>query len=266
MKEPEHDPFGRGVAARRLAAADLAAGLDPFSDGALFSSGKISLIAPDAPGPGGETGGKRNLELSRGGPPPWVHLVDSDIVALAGFPLWLGAQGFRTRLHPSHGALVAAGPWLEPGCIILDLAGPMWSAVEVLVRLRGVAPNHPIVACGCGDIAIAVAAMKLGAADVLDHPVRWAALAQAVGHALDTGPNRSVSQPESTAAVARVSTLTKRQRDVLRGVVAGKLNKTIAYELGLSVRTVEGHRAAIMVRTGARNSSDLIRIGIAAGL
>jgi two-component system, LuxR family, response regulator FixJ len=198
--------------------------------------------------------------------PTWIHLVGAEVVSRAGFSLWMGAQGFRTRLHPSAEALVAAAPWLEPGCVILDLAGPAWSAVEVLDRLRLAAPNHPVVVCGCGDVALAVAAMKLGAADVLDRPVGWGALADAVGHALEAGVYRSAATPASAAAAARVSTLTPRQRRVLRGVMAGKLNKTIAHELGLSARTVESHRAAIMTRTGARSLSDLIRIGIAAGL
>jgi two-component system, LuxR family, response regulator FixJ len=205
--------------------------------------------------------------LAEGGRTPgWIHLVDTDAVSRAGFPLWMAARGFRTRLHASNEALLASAHWLEPGCIILDLVDPMWSAVEVLDRLRTVAPDHPVVVCGCGDVALAVAAMKLGAADVLDRPVGWAALADAVGRVLDGGACRSVVLPVSAAAVARVLTLTPRQQDVLRGVMAGKLNKTIAHELGLSTRTVEGHRAAIMMRTGTRSLSDLIRVGVAAGL
>lgn len=177
----------------------------------------------------------------------------------------MGARGFRTRLHPSHEALLAAAPWLEPGCIILDFVESAWSAVDVLDRLRAAAPDHPVVVCGCGEVALAVAAMKLGAADVLDRPVRWPALADAVGRVLEGSVPRS-DLPVSAAAVAKVLTLTPRQREVLRGVMAGKLNKTIAHELGLSARTVEGHRAAIMMRTGTRCLSDLIRIGVAAGL
>jgi len=195
----------------------------------------------------------------------WIHLVDTDAISRAGFPLWMGARGFRARLHPSHEALVAAAPWLEPGCIILDSVDSMWSAVDVLDRLRTVAPDHPVVVCGCGDVALAVAAMKLGAADVLDRPVGWPALADAVGRVLEGSVPRT-ALPASAAAVAKVLTLTPRQQDVLRGVMAGKLNKTIAHELGLSARTVEGHRAAIMMRTGTRCLSDLIRIGVAAGL
>jgi two-component system response regulator FixJ len=195
--------------------------------------------------------------------PVWIHLVDAEGLSRAGFPLWIGRQGFRTRLHPSAEALVAAAPWLEPGCVILDLAGSMWSAIEVLERLRLAAPNHPVVVCGCGDVALAVAAMKLGAADALDHPAGWAVLADAVALALQAQPFR---WPAHADATARVSTLTPRQRGVLRGVMSGKPNKTIARELGLSARTVESHRAAIMTRTGAGSLSELIRIGIAAGL
>jgi two-component system response regulator FixJ len=198
--------------------------------------------------------------------PAWIHLVDTDAISGAGFPLWMGARGFRTRIHLSHAALLAAAPWLEPGCIVLDLGGPMWNAVDLLARLHTAAPEHPVVVCGCGDVAQAVAAMKLGAADVLDRPVSWAALGDAVGRAVDGGVHRPAVLPVSAAAVAKVLTLTPRQRDVLRGVMAGKLNKTIAHELGLSARTVEGHRAAIMMRTGTRCLSELIRIGIAAGL
>lgn len=198
--------------------------------------------------------------------PAWIHLVDTDVASRAGFPLWMGARGFRTRLHASNDALLASAPRLEPGCVILDHVGPMWSTVEVLEQLRAAAPDHPVVIRGCGDVAMAVAAMKLGAADVLDRPVGWAVLADAVDRALQGGAYRSAALPVSAAAVAKVLTLTPRQRDVLRGVMAGKLNKTIAHDLGLSARTVEGHRAAIMMRTGTRCLSDLIRVGIAAGL
>ncbi|WP_293376823.1 LuxR C-terminal-related transcriptional regulator [Phenylobacterium sp.] len=198
--------------------------------------------------------------------PVWIHLVDVEGLSRDGFPLWVGRQGFLARLHPSAEALMVAAPWLEPGCIVLDLAGSMWSAVDVLDRLRLAAPNHPVVVCGCGDVALAVAVMKVGAADVLDGPVGWAALADAVRQVLGAQPFRSTAAPTRTAATATISTLTHRQRGVLREVMAGKLNKTIAHELGLSVRTVECHRAAIMTRTGARSLSDLIRIGIAAGL
>jgi two-component system response regulator FixJ len=195
----------------------------------------------------------------------WIHLVETDIVSRVGFPRWMGARGFRTRFHPSHDALIAAGPWLEPGCVILDLVGPMSRAMEVLDRLRVAAPEHPVVVCGCGDVALAVAAMRLGAADVLGGPVGWAALADGVERVLEGGAYCSASLPGRAMAVAKVLTLSPRQRDVLRGVMAGKLSKTIAHELGISVRTVEGYRAAIMMRTGARCLSDLIRIGVAAG-
>ncbi|HLZ75509.1 response regulator transcription factor [Phenylobacterium sp.] len=160
---------------------------------------------------------------------------------------------------------MAAAPWLEPGCVVLDLAGSMWSAIDVLDRLRVAAPNHPVVVCGCDDVALAVAAMKVGAADVLDRPVGWTALAGAVAQALEAQAFRSAA-PAHSAATARVAKLTPRQRGVLRGLMAGKFNKTIAHELGVSARTVECHRAAIMTRTGAASLSELIRIGIAAGL
>jgi len=161
---------------------------------------------------------------------------------------------------------MAAAAWLEPGCVVLDLHGLMWSAVDVLDRLVLAAPDHPVVVCGCGDVALAVAAMKHGAADVLDQPVGLVAIAEAVSQALETQPVRVTTAPSRSAAIARVATLTPRQRGVLRGVLSGKSNKVIARELGLSARTVECHRAAIMMRTGTRNFSDLIRIGIAAGL
>jgi two-component system response regulator FixJ len=124
-----------------------------------------------------------------------------------------------------------------------------------------------VVVYGCGDVALAVAAMKLGAADVLDWPVRWTALAEAVDRALlADGGERTPAPPMSALSMCRVSTLSPRQRDVLQGLMAGKVNKTIARQLGVSPRTVECHRAALMARTGAHSLSDLIRIGIAAGL
>lgn len=198
--------------------------------------------------------------------PAWIHLAGGSVTSRAGFAPGLGARGYRTRLHPSPEALVAVAPWLEPGCIVLDLAGPVWSAVEVLYQLRAAAPDHPVVVCGSGNVALAVAAMKLGAANVLDRPVGWTALAAAVRDALDARAHGAPSLPPSAAAKAKVASLTPRQRDVLRGVLAGRSNKLIARELGVSARTVECHRATIMMRTGAGCLSDLVRIGVTAGL
>jgi two-component system response regulator FixJ len=198
--------------------------------------------------------------------PAWIHLVGAGVTSRADLSLWMGARGYRTRLHASPESLVAAVPWLEPGCIVLDLAGPVWGALEEFDRVRTAAPDHPLVVCGCGNVALAVAAMKLGAANVLDRPVSLTALTVAVGDALEVSSYREAPPPPSTVAKTKVATLTPRQRDVLGGVMAGKPNKIIAHELGLSSRTVEGHRATLMMRTGAGCLSSLIRIGVSAGL
>jgi two-component system response regulator FixJ len=123
-----------------------------------------------------------------------------------------------------------------------------------------------ILITGHGDVALAVEAMKAGAADFIEKPFDDAVLLGAIRSALDARPAIQGDNSAKTEAEARLAELSPRERDVLRGLVAGKINKVIAHDLGISPRTVEVYRANLMAKTGARSMSELMRIALAAGL
>jgi two-component system response regulator FixJ len=123
-----------------------------------------------------------------------------------------------------------------------------------------------VVMSGAADIDMAVEAMKLGAADFLQKPLRPSETVHAVREAIEHQGRKAQLVFHTASYRETLALLTRRQRDVLEGIVAGKLNKTIAYELGISVRTVEGYRAEIMARTKAESLSDLIRMSVMAAL
>lgn len=139
------------------------------------------------------------------------------------------------------------------------------SGVELVRHLKANNIDQPvIIMSGMADIALAVEAMKAGAADFLEKPLTSAALIEAVRSAAFNAPDESPPQTDRSAEIFQ--TLTRRQLDVLKGIVEGLPNKLIAYRLGLSPRTVEAYRAAIMERTQAKSLSHLVRMSINAGL
>jgi two-component system response regulator FixJ len=127
-------------------------------------------------------------------------------------------------------------------------------------------PCPVILITGHGDVALAVEAMKAGAADFIEKPFDDSALLGAIRTALEAQSLVEGSIAAKKEAEARLAELSPRERDVLRGLVAGKINKVIAHELGISPRTVEVYRANLMAKTGARSMSELMRIALAAGL
>ena len=123
----------------------------------------------------------------------------------------------------------------------------------------------PVLVLGHGDIYEAVEAMKLGAVDFLEKPYPPEALLAAITHAVDVGPRRKASAIDHDAA-AKIASLSQRQRQVLQGVLKGKLNKIIAYEIGISVRTVEAYRAQLLTKLSVRGTAEAVRLGLAAGM
>jgi two-component system response regulator FixJ len=123
-----------------------------------------------------------------------------------------------------------------------------------------------ILVTGHGDVALAVEAMKAGAADFIEKPFDDAVLLGAIRAALETHPAGEGESAAKKEAEARLAELSPRERDVLQGLVAGKINKVIAHDLAISPRTVEVYRANLMAKTGARSMSELMRIALAAGL
>ena len=194
-----------------------------------------------------------------------VHVIDDDDGLREALAFLLEVNGIEAAFYPSADAFLAALP-VADGCILTDIRMPGLTGLELVRELDRLGVALPvIVMTGHGDIPLAVEAMKAGVVDFLEKPFEDDHLIGSIREALASG-----AEPEQNArrdeARERLCQLSPRERDVLTGVVQGKLNKQIAFELEISPRTVEIYRANLMAKTGARNIAELMRIALAAGL
>lgn len=196
---------------------------------------------------------------------PLVHVVDDDEAVRDSLALLLETAGFSVRTYASAPALLKALANQATGCVLTDVRMPELDGLALQRRLTELGIRLPvIVMTGHGDVPIAVEALKAGATDFLEKPFDDAQLLAAVSGALVV--SRRVSEAASAVAEisARLASLTPREREVLDRLVKGHPNKTIAYDLGSSPRTVEVHRARVMEKMAARSLPDLVRMVIAA--
>ena len=173
----------------------------------------------------------------------------------------------QVRTYDSATAFLSSLPSAESGCIVTDVRMPEISGVDLLRRLKELKIGMPvIVITGHGDIQLAVEAMKIGAADFIEKPFDDERLLAAVRSALGRWEKDSQHETELTGLLDKLTTLSSREREVLEGLVAGKPNKIIAFDLGISPRTVEIYRANVMTKMNAGSLSELVRMALLAGL
>lgn len=191
-----------------------------------------------------------------------IHLVDDEESLRRSLTFLLVSAGFAVRAHSCAKAFLELLPLSGRSCLVTDLCMPHINGIELLYRLRRLNVDVPtIVITGRGDIAAAVQAMKAGAFDFLEKPLKEDVLIAAINGAM--GQRRAGSVlPDSGNAATRLRQLTEREYQVLIGVLDGLQNKMIAYQLGISSRTVEVHRANVMAKMGARNLAELMRMAI----
>jgi two-component system, LuxR family, response regulator FixJ len=190
---------------------------------------------------------------------PIVNIVDDDAAVRQSLAFLLSSAGLAVRLYDSAPAFLAGLSGIKSGCLITDIRMPDMTGIELLLELKAKACSLPaIVITGHGDIALAVEAMKAGAVDFIEKPFDQEAILTAVKAALERGGEGG----DSPAIAARLASLSERERQVLEGLIAGHPNKTIAYDLGISPRTVEVYRANLMTKMEARSLSELIRMAI----
>ena len=190
-----------------------------------------------------------------------VHIVDDDEAVRQSLAFLLSSTGLAVRLYDSATAFLAGLASVKGGCLITDMRMPDMTGLELLHQLRAKACGLPaIVITGHGDVALAVEAMKAGAVDFIEKPFDQEAILTAVKAALERGGEGG----DTAAIAARLASLSERERQVLEGLIAGHPNKTIAYDLGISPRTVEVYRANLMTKMEARSLSELIRMAILA--
>lgn len=195
---------------------------------------------------------------------PVIDIIDDDEAMRHSVAFLLHVQGFESRQHESANAFLTSAEGRGADCIITDVRMPDMTGLELVRKLKADGVASPvIVMTGHGDISLAVEAMKAGVVDFIEKPFANETLISAVHEALSRGHDRQDARAD---AEQRLEALSPRERDVLAGVVAGKVNKVIAHELEISPRTVEIYRANLMAKSGARNFSELMRIALAAGL
>ncbi len=197
-----------------------------------------------------------------------VYIVDDDDALRQSVEVLLEvAGGFETLSFASGEAFLAMVPEIDTGCVLLDLNMPGMNGLEVLRRLQQIDGRfETILLTGQGDIAVAVEAMKAGAIDFIEKPYDNRMLLSALESGFARIENREKEASAIQLARENIERLTPRERDVLLGLIDGKANKIIAYELDISPRTVEIYRANLMDKLGVRSVAEAVRIAFAAGL
>jgi two-component system response regulator FixJ len=195
-----------------------------------------------------------------------VHVVDDDAAVRRALVRLLRSEGLEAVTYETAQAVLNAAQSLSSGCILLDLQMPGMDGLELLDRLGELGIELPvIVVTGHGDVPTAVRAMKAGAVDFIEKPIDETQLFAAIDAAL-AEKKFAVRDRVVAGATERMALLSPRERQVLEAIAVGRPSKLIAYDLGISVRTVEVHRAHMLDRLGVRNMAEAIRIAVMATL
>jgi two-component system response regulator FixJ len=197
---------------------------------------------------------------------PIVHVIDDDEAVRTSLAFLLEMSDLACRTYGSALEFLEVADQFEDGVVVTDVRMPEMNGLELVRRLNEREIKLPvIVITGHGDVPLAVEAMRAGVVDFIEKPFEQETILAAIQSALHGQAQDDESRAEKKHYEELLAGLSGRERDVLRGVVAGKLNKVIAHELGISPRTVEVYRANVMSKTGASGVSELVRIALMAG-
>ena len=198
---------------------------------------------------------------------PIVHVIDDDEAARHSLAFLIDCAGLEVRSYGSAIEFLKAVPTLDHGCIVTDVRMPEMSGVELIARLKALGVTDPvIVITGHADVPMAIQAMKAGVADFIEKPFGDDTILAAIRSALARQSDRGQVQAERDQYLDRKATLSVREREVLEGLIEGHPNKIIAFDLGISARTVEVYRANIMTKMQAGSLSELVRMVMIARL
>ena len=192
-----------------------------------------------------------------------VHIIDDDQALRESLAFLLRTHQLEVRCFDSAKTFLDALPDASLGCVITDIRMPGMSGIDLLRRLKELKVSVPvIVITGHGDVSLAVEAMKIGAADFFEKPFNDDQLVASVRAALQQRQDQTKRGAERTEIEHRISKLSAREKDVLAGLIEGRANKQIAFDLGISPRTVEIYRANLMNKMQADSLSDLVRMAL----
>ena len=196
-----------------------------------------------------------------------VHVIDDDEAVRDSLAFLLTAAKMSVKAYKSASDFLTVLPSLDGGCIVTDIRMPGMSGLELLAHVKELGlPLPVIVITGHGDVPLAVEAMKLGASDFVEKPFDDNVLLASIAAALSVATAKSDRHDEKLELQRRFDTLSIRERQVLEGLVLGHPNKTIAFDLQISPRTVEVYRANLMTKMSASSLSELIRMAFVAGV
>ena len=196
-----------------------------------------------------------------------VYVIDDDDAVRDSLDFLFQSADLNVRTFASAAEFLAEAAKLGGGCVVTDVRMPQIDGIELLSRLKQLNIAFPvIVLTGHGDIPLAVTAMKSGAAEFFEKPFDDEAMLTAVRAALGRQQQSGGREAQRASIKQKLDELSPRERQVLEGLVAGKPNKTIAFDLGISARTVEIYRANVMTKMEARSLSELVRMALTAGV
>ena len=199
--------------------------------------------------------------------PRMVYVIDDEEPVRDSVAFLLEARELSVQSFPSADAFLAATPSLGPGCVLTDMQMPGTDGLALLRQIKERNLPWPVVVMTAhGEVSLAVQALKAGASDFIEKPFPGDVLIEAVLSALQAAEETREQATDRAEIDSRIAMLTPREREVFAELVAGNQNKVIAYNLGMSPRTVEVHRARVMEKMGARNLSALVRMAVAASV
>jgi len=194
---------------------------------------------------------------------PRVHIVDDDEAMRDSLKWLLESRGLKVELYPSAEAFLRAFNNGFCGCLVLDVRMPGMNGLDLYEQLQARASTLPVIfITGHGDVPMAVSALKKGAADFIEKPFNNQDMLGLIESCLKQDRAAAARRAESASVAQRLESLTQREREVLGLIVAGKLNKQIADDLGISIKTVEVHRSRVMEKMGANSVAELVQLAL----
>lgn len=196
-----------------------------------------------------------------------VHVIDDDLGVRESMCFLLASEGLAVRAYDSADTFLTKATSAPSGCVVSDIRMPGTDGIALLRRINANGWTVPvIIITGHADVPLAVEAMKQGAVDFVEKPFDDERLLSTVRAALERGESAAQREAETAEIRSRLGTLSERERQVLEGLVAGKANKVIAYDLEISHRTVEIYRANVMTKMKAASLSELVRMALVCGV